>query len=157
VKRAIQCYNALLALYPPAFRKQFAAEMRQTFLDQYTDLQTSGGAVGIRFWLATMLDELQNIIQQYTAFLTNGNLFWRISIGKAAVCAFLFLPLYITFTLAFINLSLALPHPSISGLGVLAAFALLLFILPVTASLVVGYLIGAVLATLARTVMRYEL
>jgi len=57
-------YTALLKLYPCRYRQAFGAQMQQTFLDQYQDIVSAEGKVGLAFWWATLCDEVPNIIGQ---------------------------------------------------------------------------------------------
>lgn len=146
MKSAIRIYALLLHLYPRRYRATFGAQMRQTFIDQYQDLQASQGHVGPRFWLALFSDEIQNIVREHMSWLTQENHFLKLSIAKVILAALFLIPLYPAFVLLFVRTSLALPHPSISGLGALIALAAVLLILPGVASILVSYLLASILA-----------
>jgi|GEM_PF-2643319 hypothetical protein len=139
MKNALQFYRLLLTLYPRAFRAAFGAQMLQTFLDQYADVEASEGAVGLAFWLFLLADEARSIAEQHR----------RASAARLALAAALFLPLFAVFYAALVRVSLALPHPPVSGAGFLLALAGLL-LLPGILGAVVSYtLAGVVTAGLA--------
>ncbi len=144
MKNAIRLYAVLLKLYPRGFRKAFGAEMRQTFTDHYSDIKNTKGHVGMDFWLATVTDEISNSIRQHMEPLMHEESFLTISAAKWVVAATLFIPLFALFYAAFVRVSLILPHPPVSGIGVLFAFAALV-LLPLAFSVLTGYILACTL------------
>ncbi len=55
---AVKVYQALLRLYPPAFRQEYGEPMLQVFRDGCREAEKRGGMV--RFWLAALVDLLRN-------------------------------------------------------------------------------------------------
>lgn len=68
LSRAEQWYARLLRLYPPAYRRRFATEMRQTFRDLYRDYNGSP----VTFWLRLSMDAAAGAGREYA--LTIGGL-----------------------------------------------------------------------------------
>ncbi len=94
-EQALRVYNAILRLYPRAFRLRFQAEMLQTFKDQYQDQAGRPERLGLIFWLRVVLDELPYILGEHISSLTRENrMLNRYTIGLGvglllAVVAFL--------------------------------------------------------------------
>src|SRR5437762_2982103 len=94
-RKALRYYAVLLKLYPAAFQRTFGAQMRQTFLDHYEDIQTALGRAGIRFWLGVVGDGVFSIVQEHSSTLKGGldNMkqhsshmrLWGIGVGIALV------------------------------------------------------------------------
>ena len=147
MKTAMHIYNLLLSLYPRSYQKAFRAQMQQTFIDSYKDVEESEGHESIRFWLSTIADEAQNIARQHADSLTEGNNFLKITCGKLLVSTLLFIPLYAAFGASLVKLSLALPHPHLSGIAVLIALSLLL-VLPGILSVTMSYLVASAFVSL---------
>lgn len=147
MKTAHDLYAALLTLYPPRYRKAFGAEMRQTFLDQITDIERSEDCVSLAFWLTTLADEIPNILEQHRIALLEEHSFLRDTPSKRILTAMLFLPLYAVFYAALVRTALVIPHPPISGIGVLVVLATLLLFAGIL-SAVTGYLLASALVSL---------
>src|SRR5262245_22800852 len=65
VAYAERAYNALLSLYPPRFRVQFAAEMLQLFRDCCHDaLEKGEAAVLVAFFLRTAADLFASVCRE---------------------------------------------------------------------------------------------
>lgn len=143
MKTAIRIYGLLLWFYPRRFRKQFSAEMMQTFRDHCNDLQDMGGPMNVSFWFLTITDEARNIARQRLAFLTEENHFLRLSAGKLALGAVFLLPLFGIFSALFVRASLALPHPPLSGIVALIAMATVAVVLPGILSLAISYTLAS--------------
>ncbi len=94
-EQALRVYNAILRVYPRAFRLRFQAEMLQTFKDQYQDQAGRPERLGLIFWLRVVLDELPYILGEHMSSLTGENrMLNRYTIGLGvgllgAVVAFL--------------------------------------------------------------------
>ena len=119
--------------------------MLQSFTDHYEDTVRLQGQVGPRFWLPVIADEIQNIVQQHAATLFGEHPFFKLTTGKAIIALLVLMPLYVIGFFALVRITLALPHPSVSGIGVIFAFALLLT-LPGVLSAVVCYTFACALA-----------
>ena len=141
MRNAKRFYNALLTLYPHGYRKAFGAQMMQTFLDYYADVETSEGRVSAAFWLSAITDEIKNIAEQRMASPGEGNKSVKITAFQGVVSAGLFFPLYAVFYAALVKISLALPHPPVSGIGFLIALTGL-FLIPGVLSVVTGCVIA---------------
>lgn len=150
MRRAIRGYKLLLNLYPHGYRAAFAAQMTQTFIDHYQDIEELEGHVGMRFWISTGMDEAANIVRQHSATLMESS-FLRITAWKLVVTAMFFVPLLPVFLVAVVRTSLALPHPHVSGLGVVVAFAALLAIATALGVMVSYLLASAIVRVFART------
>ncbi len=148
MKHAIRLYSLLVTLYPRGFRETFGAQMRQTFADHYEDVERSEGHVGLRFWLALAVDELQHVGRQHADSLTKGGVLRKAVVGKAVVVALFFLPLYAACLGLMVNLALALPHPHVSGIFVVIAIASVVLVLPGIVSLTVSCLLVNALASI---------
>ena len=143
MKTAIRIYNFLLRLYPPGYRKEFGAQMMQTFMDHYEDIEKAGGRTGMYFWSLTVTDEVRNIARQRAAFLTEENNFLKVSVWKLVISGILLLPLYAIFCASLVKISLALPHPHVSGIFAIIAMATVAVILPGLFSVVVSYTLAS--------------
>lgn len=143
MKTAIRAYSLLLKFYPRQFRKEFGVQMIQTFRDHYNDLEKSGGHVGMSFWFMAVTDEVRNIARQRLAFLTEGNHFLKMSVGKLVLSALLVLPLYGIFCASMVKISLTLPHPPLSGIFAIIAMATVAVILPGILSVVLSYTLAS--------------
>ncbi|MCX6049666.1 MAG: hypothetical protein NT075_31590 [Chloroflexi bacterium] len=141
MKNAQLIYNGLLKFYPHNYRKEFGAQMMQTFIDHYQDVEKSEGRVSINFWRLAITDEVKNITKQQITFLIEENNFQKVSVSTMVVSALLFMPLYALFYVALVKVSLALPHPHVSGIGVIIALAALL-LFPGVLSMVVSYMLA---------------
>ncbi|CAN5853967.1 hypothetical protein BH10CHL1_BH10CHL1_22570 [soil metagenome] len=141
MKNAKLMYNGLLKFYPPSYRKEFGTQMMQTFIDHYQDVEKSEGRVSINFWRSAITDEIKNITKQQITVLIEENNFLKVSVSTLAVSAVLFMPLYALFYVALVKVSLALPHPHVSGIGVIIVLAMLL-LLPGGLSLIVSYMLA---------------
>ena len=144
MKNALRIYKSLLRLYPHRYRKEFGEQMTQTIIDCYKDTEQSKGIFRMRFWLPAIADEIQNVARQHLTSLTAEGNFLKVTAGRLIISAMLFIPLYAIFGVLLVRISLALPHPHISGVGVLIAFALLL-VLPGIVSAIVSYLLASAL------------
>lgn len=145
MKNAVQIYDVLLRFYPQSYREAFGAQMRQTFIDHYRDVEASEGQVSMGFWLSALTDEMQNILRQHAAIFTEGDGFLKVTFWKSVVAAAFVLPLYVIFYLLLVRLSLALPHPPVSGISAVLALAAVLLILPSVLSLMVSYVLASAL------------
>lgn len=143
MKTAIRTYNLLLKFYPRQFRKEFGAQMIQTFRDHYNDLEKSGGHMGMFFWFMATKDEVRNIFRQRLAFFTEGNRLLKMSVEKLVLSAILVLPLYGIFCASIVNISLTLPHPPLSGIYAIIAMATVAVILPGILSVVLSYTLAS--------------
>ncbi len=130
MKNAIRLYNVILMFYPHSYREFFGAQMMQTFMDNYKDVEESDGSVSIRFGISAITDEIQNILRQHATSLTEGNNFLKVTVSKLVVSAILLVPLYAVFCALLVKISLALPHPHVSGIGALIALTAILLLLP---------------------------
>ena len=146
MKDAKRIYNTLLKLYPHRYRKEFGAQMMQTFIDNYTDVEKSEGYVSMFFWLSTVTDEIKNILEQQRTSLRDKNTTLNVTVPMLIVLAALFLPLYAVFFAALVKVSLTLPHPPMSGIGVAIALTALL-VLPGVVSMAVSYALASALAS----------
>ena len=142
MKTARRVYSMLLMLYPHGYRKAFGAEMMQTFIDHYADVEKSEGRVSMTFWLWAMADEIKNVARQHAAPRTARDSFLRVTTTKLIMSALLLVPLYAVFYAVLVNVSLALPHPHVSGVGVVFTLAALC-LLPGVLSGVCGYVIAS--------------
>lgn len=147
MKNAIRIYNALLRFYPASYRSAFGAQMLQTFIDHYKD-EVSGGHVNIRFWISTITDEFQNIAAQYGNLLMEGNSLRKVTVWKLLIAAVFIVPLYAIFYALLVRVSLALPHPHVSGISVVIALAALLLVFPGALSITASYLLANMLVSL---------
>jgi hypothetical protein len=149
MKTATKLYSFLLSLYPRGYQQAFRAQMMQTFVDHYQDVEKLESHVSIGFWFSTIADEAQNIARQHTTLLTERNPFLRVTIGKLLLSMLLLIPFYATFFVLLVKISLALSHPHVSGIGVLVAF-LLLLVVPGACGLGVSYLLASALVSIFR-------
>jgi len=149
MSKAVCAYKLLLYLYPRRYRVAFAAQMLQTFIDYYTDVERSEGRVSTRFWLSAITDEVTNIGRQHMLSLAENGLL-RPTTSKLLLAAVFLVPLYPVFLVGVVKTSLALPHPPLSGIGVLIAFAAILLI-PSALGLIVSYLLAGFVSALAGT------
>jgi hypothetical protein len=145
MKNAKNLYAILLRLYPFQYRKEFEAQMIQTFVDRYADMKASSNIVRLLFWLSFAVDELKNILEQRSSFLHDERHFLRLNNTKRVLTALVFLPMFVLFTAIFVKISLALPHPATSGIGVMLAFITLMLVAAL-ASLTTSYVIVCVLS-----------
>ena len=146
MKNAQQIYNALLYLYPRSYRKAFGAQMMQTFRDQYQDVEKSEGRVCTRFWLSAIADEIKNIATQHLTGFREGAILREVTASKVITSAVLLIPLYVVFYAALVNIALAVPHPHLSGIGVLIALGGL-FLLPGAFSIMAGCALASTFAS----------
>ena len=151
MNNAIRIYSALLRLYPRGYRQAFGPQMLQTFADQVHDLEGASGAgdsgaLSPAFWAATLADELQNIVRQHAAPLSQTGHVLKLTGAKLALSAVLLLPLYLTLCLVLVNVSVAIPHPPLSGLSVIFAFGMLLVVIPGLLSAALSYLLASAFA-----------
>jgi hypothetical protein len=66
MSRHVRCYRRLLALYPGAFRAEYADEMARLFADQLRDARRAGGAMPVaRLWAATVADLVATASRQH--------------------------------------------------------------------------------------------
>ena len=142
MKHANQIYKVLLKLYPQSYREAFGTQMMQTFIDHYADVEKSEGRVSLSFWLSVITDEVRNIPAQHLTPLKGTGTFLEVTVTKLALSAVLLIPLYVLFYAVLVQVSLALPHPHLSGIGVLIALAALL-LLPGVFSLVASYALAS--------------
>lgn len=126
MKNARFLYAQLLKLYPRSYREAFGAEIMQTFMDHYMDVEQSEGCVSIAFWLPMISDEIKNILEQQRASLMEENTFLKMTLSKWVLSGVFLIPLFILCYAALVKVALALPHPPVSGMGVLFALATLL-------------------------------
>jgi tetratricopeptide (TPR) repeat protein len=87
--RARRWYALVLRLYPAAHRRNFEAEMRQTFADHYRDVAAQDGRVGPAFWLAVLTDEARSIVRERRAASGRGRRIMRVFRGRGGVVALL--------------------------------------------------------------------
>jgi len=149
MSKAVRAYQLLLHLYPRRYRSAFAAQMLQTFIDYYADVERSEGRVSVQFWLSAITDEVTNIGRQHMLSLTE-NGFLRPTSWKLLLAAVFLVPLYPVFLVGVVKTSLALPHPPLSGIGVVVGFAALL-VIPSALGLLVSYLLAGLASALAGT------
>ncbi len=145
MKNAVRIYDVLLRFYPQSYQEAFGAQMRQTFIDHYRDVEESEGRVSVGFWFSTLTDEMQNIFRQHATALAEGNGFLKVTFWKSVVAAVFGLPLYIIFYLLLVKVSLALPHPHVSGISAILALAAVLLVFPGVLSLMVSYVLASTL------------
>jgi hypothetical protein len=141
MKNALRAYGALLRLYPASYRQEFGAEMLQTFRDHYFDIQNSKAETGAVFWFSAIVDETKNIVRQNVSSLGDANGFFKPSWPKVLTALFV-LPFYVLCSAATVKLSLAIPHPAVSGLGAVLALAMTLVIVPAAISVVSSYFLA---------------
>ncbi|MCW5716034.1 MAG: hypothetical protein KIT43_16090 [Bauldia sp.] len=147
---ATRLYRLILSLYPTAFRRQFGAEMMQTFNDHRDDIEANGGRTDAKFWLATVADEGANIVRQHGAALAERARLPRPTFAGIAVAALLFPPLFVALLAAGMSLAIAVPHPPMAGVAVLVGMGALVAV-PALLAALVSYLLGsALVANLAR-------
>jgi hypothetical protein len=149
MRNAVRTYKLLLSLYPYDYRAAFAAPMLQAFIDHYTDVERCEGQVSMRFWLSTIADELVNIRRQRMMSWTEEG-FLRATTWKLLLAAAFLVPLYPVFLAGVVKTSLTLPHPSLSGIGVIVAFGALL-VIPSILGLTVSYLLACLVSALVGT------
>lgn len=92
LKQRFPRYGKLLALYPPGYRKEYAAQQLQTLADMLDDPAHSPGTI----WARTLLDLPFSIIKQQLAFAggimrTDMPLFVK---RNALICVLLLLPFF---------------------------------------------------------------
>ena len=154
MKTAERIYGVLLTLYPRGYREAFGPEMMQTFLDHYEDVARSGGHVGSGFWLSALTDEIKNIARQHRASLTTAGDLSKVSTTASVVSALLFVPLCAVFYAALVTVSLAVPHPPVSGVGVVVTLSGLLFLSAVLSAVSSSALAGALVRAFTRSAAR---
>jgi uncharacterized BrkB/YihY/UPF0761 family membrane protein len=158
MKNPTRIYNLLLWFYPSSYRKAFGAQMMQTFIDHYDDVQKSEGHASAQFWFSIITDELQNIGRQYAVSFRERNDFLKLTASKLVASALFLVPLYIVSCMVLTKIALTVPHPHVSGIGAVVALAVLLIVLPGILSVVTSYLIASILVTLfhrtARVLLR---
>jgi len=84
---ATHLYRALVYLYPPAFRRQFASEMASDFHDATCDAWHDGGWPAVmRLWTHIASDVMRTAATQW---LRNGpSMVLALSVAAAAACTF---------------------------------------------------------------------
>jgi hypothetical protein len=84
---ATHIYRALVYLYPPAFRRQFASEMASDFHDATREAWHDGGWLTVtRLWIHIGRDLLRTAAAQW---LRNGpSVVFVLSAASAAICGF---------------------------------------------------------------------
>ena len=142
MKTAQQIYNLLVQLYPRSYRNLFGAEMMQTFMDHYQDVEASAGKVNMQFWLALIIDEMPSIAREHAASQLTRHPFLQLTISKVVIGVMILIPLYSLLFALLVKIALAIPHPPLHGLAVLITFALLL-LLPGVFSIMVSYLLAS--------------
>ncbi|HEV8666819.1 MAG TPA: hypothetical protein VN665_03150 [Candidatus Paceibacterota bacterium] len=135
-------YTVLLLLYPKAHRIRFGNEMMQVFEDAYAEAKSKG--VLATFWARIISDAVVSAPAERMAELENNlitfmhNEYFKPTISKVILAAVGTVPLFWILTLAFVDLSEHLPHPHVSGVGVLLAFSLIVFV-PMIVSATISY------------------
>jgi hypothetical protein len=147
MKSAVQFYRFLLSLYPASHQKAFGAQMLQTFIDHYQDVEESQSSVVIFFWLATIADEMASIARERTSWLWEGNGFWRMSPWKLVLSVPPMIPFYAISCALLVKVSLGVPHPHVSGIGFPFALAFFL-VLPGIFSAAASYAFASALFSL---------
>lgn len=151
VKRA---YSTLLKLYPPSYQKAFGEQSMQTFIDSCEDTIQSEGRVGFVFLHAMFTDEVKNIATQHLISFSERNDFLRLTVSKLVVSASIILPMYVVSFFINVKISLGLAHPAVSGLGVVLALAMLLFVSGVLSVVVSYVLASAVVCLFSKRIVR---
>ncbi len=147
MKGPIRFYKFLLSLYPMSHQRACGAQMLQTFIDHYRDVEKSRGRVGMYFWLAIISDEIPSIARERTILLWEGNSFWKMTGWKVVLSLPSMILLYAASCALLVKLSLSLPHPHVSGIGFLFALAYLLAV-PAIFSAAASYALASVLLSL---------
>ena len=84
---ATHLYRALVYLYPPAFRRQFASEMASDFRDATYEAWHDGGwLMATRVWIHIGRDLLRTAAAQW--FRNGTSMVFVLMAAVAAVCAF---------------------------------------------------------------------
>jgi hypothetical protein len=84
---ATHIYRALVYLYPPAFRRQFASEMASDFRDATCEAWHDGGWLAvIRLWIHISRDLLRTAAAQW--FRNGTSMVFVLSAAAAAMCGF---------------------------------------------------------------------
>lgn len=128
MKNAKAIYKVLLNLYPRRYQNTFGAQMMQTFLDNYQDVETWEKRTSMGFWFSTISDEAQNILRQHFEYLAEENAFLQVTATKLLATAVFFIPWCVLFYAALVHVMLAMPHPHVNGIGALIALSALLLL-----------------------------
>jgi len=84
---ATHVYRALVYLYPPVFRRQFASEMASDFRDATSDAWQDAGWLAVtRLWIHIGRDLLRTAAAQW--FRNGTSMVFVLSTAAAAMCAF---------------------------------------------------------------------
>jgi hypothetical protein len=84
---AAHVYRALVYLYPPAFRRQFASEMASDFRDATCEAWHDGGWLTVmRLWIHVSQDLLRTAAAQW--FRNGTSMVFVLSAAAAAMCGF---------------------------------------------------------------------
>jgi hypothetical protein len=84
---ATHIYRALVYLYPPAFRRQFASEMASDFRDATCEAWHDGGWLTVtRLWIHIGRDLLRTAAAQW--FRNGTSMVFVLSAAAAAMCVF---------------------------------------------------------------------
>ena len=84
---ATHVYRALVYLYPPAFRRQFASEMASDFRDATCEAWRDGGWLAVtRLWAHIGLDLVRTVATQW--FRSGSSIVLVLSAASAAICGF---------------------------------------------------------------------
>jgi uncharacterized BrkB/YihY/UPF0761 family membrane protein len=84
---ATHVYRALVYLYPPAFRRQFASEMASDFRDATCEAWHDGGWLSVtRLWIHIGRDLLRTAAVQW--FRNGTSMVFVLTAAAAAMCAF---------------------------------------------------------------------
>jgi hypothetical protein len=84
---ATHVYRALVYLYPPAFRRQFASEMASDFRDATCEAWHDGGWLTVtRLWIHLGRDLLRTAAAQW--FRNGASMVFVLSAAAAAMCGF---------------------------------------------------------------------
>ena len=70
MSNAARFYSSLIQLYPESFRREFGAQMLQTFYDWHEDIALVHGRVGLSSWISLISDEVRNIVGERFATLS---------------------------------------------------------------------------------------
>ncbi len=148
MKTAVFLYSIVLRVYPRSYRVAFGADMLQTFIDSYGDMEAPGKLAHLRFWLFMLGDELGNIVQQHGVAFVQRYPFYRVSLPRLLVAGLCFIPAFIVCYAVLISITLWLPLPAVSGLG----FPLALLALTMLSAIASGFGSYTLACTLARAV-----
>ncbi len=88
---SVEIYARLLTAYPPAFRRQFGAEMKQLFLDQSHDAAKNGNGALAALWTRVLFDLAKTSFAECLASFNESP--WRraaaLALGVVSLCCLL--------------------------------------------------------------------